>query len=125
MRVIDLLRDMKKSIDEQASKINELDNKLSSEMKRLEEKLILLENRIENYRFVVENRYIPGLVERHEANEKRMKALEDSLNSFRIQWREFRHRLDERVREMEQAVASQQDYETLMRKIKGLDSGEL
>ena len=122
MRIIDLLRDMKKSIDAQADKINELDNKISSEIKRLEEKLILLENRIENYRFVVENRYVPGLIERHEADEKRIKNLESTINAFRIQWKEFRERLDSRVKEMEQAVNSQKDFEVLMRKIKGLES---
>ncbi len=63
-RLIDIIKEMKEMVSEQARMINRLDNKISSDIKRLEEKIIMLENRIENYRFLVEKRYVPAIVER-------------------------------------------------------------
>ena len=99
-RLIDVIKQLKAVIEEQSKLINQMDNKFSSDMKRLEEKLIMLENRIENYRFMVEKRYVPALVERLEDDEKRMKSLEDRLESIRIQWSDFRSMVDEKMKEI-------------------------
>ncbi len=121
MRIIDLIRDMKKLLEEQSKRMNEIDNRLSSDIKKLEERIVLLENRVENYRFSVEKRYIPALVERIGDVEKKIRKAEERIGSFRVEWSGFRDRFEARMREMETFAKSQQDYEVLMRKIKGID----
>lgn len=121
VRIIDLIRDMKKLIEEQGRRLNEIDNKFSSEMKKIEEKIILLENRLENYRFVVEKRYVPGIIERIESTEKEVARMNDRINALRVEWSDFRARFEARMREIETTIKSQEDFEVLMRKIKGLD----
>ena len=123
-RLIDIIKEMKEMVSEQARMINRLDNKISSDIKRLEEKIIMLENRIENYRFLVEKRYVPAIVERIEKDEKQMERMEGLVESVRIQWSEFRSMFEDKMKEMEEAVKSQEDYEAVLKRIKGLGFGK-